>query len=193
MKKKLNFSFLAALLVLGMSLSGCNLLNATSESHEHSHSSEAPSSSEVTPSEETSTPSSSSKSSEPSVNPSSPSESSEPSTPSEPSSSIEEHVHVWGAPTWVWTKSGDSYTAKANFVCATDSTHKETVDAQVVKGTTVQPTCTEAGSTLFTATASHGGQTFSDTKTDSINALNHELVHHEGKAPLSVQVGALPS
>ena len=189
MKKKLNFSFLAALLVLGMSLSGCNLLNVTSESHEHSHSSEAPSSSEVTPSEETSTPSSSSKSSEPSVNPSSPSESSEPSTPSEPSSSVEEHVHVWGAPTWVWTKSADSYTAKANFVCATDSTHKETVDAQVVKGTTVQPTCTEAGSTLFTATASHGGKTFTDTKTDSINALNHELVHHDGKAATCTESG----
>lgn len=105
------------------------------------------------------------------------------------SQSQEEHTHVWGEPTWEWTKDGDSYTAKATFTCTADSTHKEVVNATVVAGQATAATCTTDGEKQFNASVSHGGQTFTDTKKDKVDALNHDLVHHDAKAATCTEKG----
>ncbi len=68
--------------------------------------------------------------------------------------------HIWGEPEWTWTE--DNSGATATFTCANDPSHVETVTAAVTSETTAA-TATEAGRTVYTATAAFEGETYTDT------------------------------
>ena len=78
--------------------------------------------------------------------------------------------HKYGAPVFTW--SDDYSTAKATFTCANDKTHVETVKAAVTSKTT-DATCTEAGKTVYTATAEFEGKIYTETKETDIPELGH--------------------
>ena len=78
--------------------------------------------------------------------------------------------HEYGEPTWEWAK--DNSTASAKFTCTRDE-HVERVDAKVTSETT-DPTCEEAGKTVYTATCEFEGKTYTDTQEVEIKALGHE-------------------
>ena len=78
--------------------------------------------------------------------------------------------HKYGAPVFTW--SDDYSTAKATFTCANDKTHVETVKAAVTSKTTAA-TCTEAGKTVYTATAEFEGKIYTETKETDIPELGH--------------------
>ncbi|MBQ3868819.1 MAG: hypothetical protein II789_09815 [Clostridia bacterium] len=79
------------------------------------------------------------------------------------------HVHEYGEPLWQW----DGYTsATATFTCVgNDDT--QVVTAAVEITSTVQPTCTAAGSNVYTATVVFNDETYTDTKTETLDALGH--------------------
>ena len=79
--------------------------------------------------------------------------------------------HDWGKPTWKWAE--DFSTATAAFVCQNDETHTETVNATITSKTT-DATCEEAGKTVYTATVTFDGKTFTDTKEVTIEAIGHD-------------------
>lgn len=89
--------------------------------------------------------------------------------------------HDWGEPTWTWADDNSSATAK--FVCANDETHVQTVAATLEKKTNSDPTCTEPGGELITATVTFNEKTYTDSKTlgDSVPALGHDWGNAEAK------------
>lgn len=91
---------------------------------------------------------------------------------------------VYGAPVWEWSEGYD--TAKATFV-RSDGV-ETTVNASVNSDTT-DPTCTLPGKTVYTATLEFEGETYTDTKTVEINASDHDLIHHNAKAPTCTEIG----
>ena len=78
--------------------------------------------------------------------------------------------HKYGTPVFTW--SDDYSTANATFTCANDKTHVETVKAAVTSKTT-DATCTEAGKTVYTATAEFEGKIYTETKENDIPELGH--------------------
>lgn len=85
---------------------------------------------------------------------------------------VQTHTHTYGQPEWTWTETDDGgYTASAVFTCL-DGDDTQTADATVTPQTT-PATCTEDGETQYTATVIFDGQTYTDTKTVTINALGH--------------------
>ncbi|MDO4173542.1 MAG: S-layer homology domain-containing protein [Eubacteriales bacterium] len=75
---------------------------------------------------------------------------------------------------FTWTDAEDGgYTATASLTCAGCGDKKEDVPATVTVETT-DATCTEAGATVYTATATLEGETYTDTKTEEIPALGHD-------------------
>lgn len=83
--------------------------------------------------------------------------------------------HKYGEPKFEWAE--DNKTAKATFTCENDSTHVETVDAEVTS-VSDGATCTTAGKVTYTATATlkDGDKEWSgkDTKTVEVSALGHD-------------------
>ena len=79
--------------------------------------------------------------------------------------------HRWSAPVWSW--SGTS-SASATFTCA-NGDHPVTVAATLTSETVKAPTDTEAGKTVYTATAEFEGETYTNTVEKSIPALNEGL------------------
>ena len=80
--------------------------------------------------------------------------------------------HKWNAPVWTW--SDDFSTATATFTCANDASHTETVTAAATQSTT-EPTCTENGKLVFTATVSGpDGKTYTASETQVIEKLGHD-------------------
>lgn len=83
--------------------------------------------------------------------------------------------HKYGEPKFEWAE--DNKTAKATFTCENDSTHVETVDAEVTS-VSDGATCTTAGKVTYTATATlkDGDKEWSgkDTKTVKVSALGHD-------------------
>ncbi|MBQ1477913.1 MAG: cell wall-binding repeat-containing protein, partial [Erysipelotrichaceae bacterium] len=71
----------------------------------------------------------------------------------------------------------EGFSAKANYSCAHDASHKQSVDASVTSETT-PATCTEAGQILYTATvsaeASLDRKAHSEDKSVAIPATGHE-------------------
>ena len=65
--------------------------------------------------------------------------------------------HTWGEPVWTWTE--DHSSATATFTCANDSSHVQTVTAAV---TSEQGTGDNIGKTVYTATISFEGETYTD-------------------------------
>ena len=83
---------------------------------------------------------------------------------------IDKLGHKYGEPTWTWNGT-DSATAK--FTCANDSKHVKTVDAKITYKTT-KATCEADGKTVYTATVTFNGKTYTDTKTVKIDKLGHK-------------------
>ena len=70
--------------------------------------------------------------------------------------------HAWGEPAWSWSDDGSS--ATATFTCENDSKHVQKPEVTVSSEVLLAPTCTEAGTTRYTATVELGGQTYTSTK-----------------------------
>lgn len=81
----------------------------------------------------------------------------------------EEHEHVYGEPEFTWSE--DNQTCTAIFTCK-NGDDKQKVECKVASETT-DPTCTEAGKTVYTATALFGDQEYTDTKEEEIPAAGH--------------------
>jgi len=77
--------------------------------------------------------------------------------------------HNYGEPVFVWAE--DNTSATAVFTCANDNSHTETLTATITSDRT-EPTCTEDGKVIYTATAI-GENTYTSTKTEVIKATGH--------------------
>ncbi|MCR5067993.1 MAG: S-layer homology domain-containing protein, partial [Erysipelotrichaceae bacterium] len=78
--------------------------------------------------------------------------------------------HKWKAYKWFW----DGYeSASLVLICENDITHAAVVKATIESQTTAAD-CEHAGSTVYTATAVHEGETYTDVKTVEIDALGHD-------------------
>ena len=77
--------------------------------------------------------------------------------------------HSYGAPVWTW--SADYSTATATFTC-TGGDDTQTVTA-TVSSVTTEPTHTQEGKTVYTATAAFLGQTYTDSKEVTLPATGH--------------------
>ena len=81
----------------------------------------------------------------------------------------EEHKHVYGEPEFTWSE--DNQTCTAIFTCK-NGDDEQKVECKVASETT-DPTCTEAGKTVYTATALFEDQEYTDTKEEEIPAAGH--------------------
>ena len=191
MKKGVSFSLLTALLGLSLgALAGCGgqaqsvssasasglSSSATSQTTEtsHSHSSESDHSSHSHSDSSQSTSQSQSESTH-SHSDSSQSHSDSSHSHSDSSQSSIPHVHEWGDPVWEWTKVDDGYTAKATFTCTIDPTHVEVVNATVALDHETAPTCEQAGEVVYNAALRFEGASFTQTRTDVIQATGHRF------------------
>ncbi len=80
--------------------------------------------------------------------------------------------HNWGEATYSWSDDGKSCTAQR--ICLRDSSHKETVNAGITSVVTAPATCTEMGTTTYTATFDVN---WAETQTKSVvdlPALDHD-------------------
>ncbi|WP_455721539.1 Ig-like domain-containing protein [Agathobacter sp.] len=94
--------------------------------------------------------------------------------------------HKYGEPEFSWDK--DYSTAKAEFTCANDKNHVETVDAKVTSKTT-DATCTADGKITYTATVKFGDKTYTDVQEDGIPKTGHTVVTDAAKAPTCTETG----
>ncbi|MBC5688495.1 leucine-rich repeat domain-containing protein [Mediterraneibacter sp. NSJ-55] len=83
---------------------------------------------------------------------------------------VEAIGHAWGGPVWNW--SDDGKTATAAFICKNDANHIQTPEVSITSRTT-QPTCTEDGKTVFTASVTFGGTIYTDEKIVKIPSAGH--------------------
>ena len=79
------------------------------------------------------------------------------------------HSHEYGKPKFEWSKDYQSCTAI--FSCK-NGDDEQRIECEVSSKTT-DPTCTEDGKTIYTATVSFGGAEFTDTKEESISSTGH--------------------
>ena len=77
----------------------------------------------------------------------------------------------WGTPSWTWNGTAS---ASAKFVCSNDKSHVKTVKATITSKTT-KATCTTDGKTVYTATVTLNGKTYTDTKTVTITKTGHKF------------------
>ncbi|MGN0823756.1 MAG: leucine-rich repeat domain-containing protein [Candidatus Coproplasma sp.] len=78
--------------------------------------------------------------------------------------------HNYSAPVWTWN-GYESATAK--FTCTNDNTHVETVTATITSEITTPATCTTDGVKTYTATVTVNGDTYTDSKTETLVATGH--------------------
>ena len=107
---------------------------------------------------------------------------------------IDKLGHTYGAPVWSW--SGDGKTATATFTCtregctAETTGHAQTVTATVSGKQNVAPTCTDKGTTTYTAKVTFEKKDYADTKdVQDIPALGHKLTKTAAKAATCTEVG----
>ena len=81
----------------------------------------------------------------------------------------EEHVHTYGAPKFTW--SADYTTCTAVFTCEVGDDEQK-IECEVTSRTT-EPTCTESGKSVYTATVAFDGTDYTDTKEKEIAATGH--------------------
>lgn len=79
----------------------------------------------------------------------------------------EDHTHTYGEAKFVW--ADDYKSATATFTCK-DNDVSQKVDAKITSKVTVEPTKTEEGQKVYTATVEFEGKTYTDTKTVPIPA-----------------------
>ena len=75
--------------------------------------------------------------------------------------------HAWGQPAWTWT---GTESASAVFTCGNDTSHTQTLTAAVTSQVTTEPGCESTGVRTYTATVTFEGQTYTDTKTETLPA-----------------------
>lgn len=96
--------------------------------------------------------------------------------------------HAYGEPTWEWSKNGQS--ATATFICDNDENHQESKEASITSTVKEEPTCTEDGITVYTATVEFNGQTYTDTKEIAdLPATGHQLTKVDGKVQTIEETG----
>lgn len=107
---------------------------------------------------------------------------------------IEKLGHTYGAPVWSWSEDGK--TATATFTCtregctAETTGHAQTVTATVSGKQNVAPTCTDKGTTTYTATVTFEGENHKATKdVQDIPALGHKLTKTAAKAATCTEPG----
>ena len=82
--------------------------------------------------------------------------------------------HSWGDPKWSWD---DDYTKfVATFTCSNDPSHTEVLTAEPTASVKAEPTCTEPGVRLYTATVELEGVEYVATSEQAIPALGHDYV-----------------
>ena len=79
--------------------------------------------------------------------------------------------HAWGQPAWTWT---GTESASAVFTCGNDASHTQTLTAAVTSQVTTEPGCESTGVRTYTATVTFEGQTYTDTKTETLPATGHD-------------------
>lgn len=107
---------------------------------------------------------------------------------------IEKLGHTYGAPVWSWSEDGK--TATATFTCtregctAETTGHAQTVTATVSGKQKVAPTCTDKGTTTYTAKVTFETKDYTDTKdVQDIKALGHKLTKAPAKAATCTEPG----
>ncbi|MBQ2041028.1 MAG: InlB B-repeat-containing protein, partial [Lachnospiraceae bacterium] len=98
-----------------------------------------------------------------------------------------EKEREYGDPVWNWEEGLSS--ATASFTALDDESFKIQIEASVSSEVTTPPTCEETGLRTYTATVIFRGETYTDTRTETIQALGHDLVHHEAKAATCTEIG----
>ena len=107
---------------------------------------------------------------------------------------IDKLGHTYGAPVWSWSEDGK--TATATFTCtregctAETTGHAQTVTATVSGKQNVAPTCTDKGTTTYTAKVTFEKKDYADTKdVQDIPALGHKLTKTAAKAATCTEAG----
>lgn len=107
---------------------------------------------------------------------------------------IDKLGHTYGAPVWSWSEDGK--TATATFTCtregctAETTGHAQTVTATVSGKQKVAPTCTDKGTTTYTAKVTFETKDYTDTKdVQDIPALGHKLTKTPAKAATCTEPG----
>ena len=107
---------------------------------------------------------------------------------------IDKLGHTYGAPVWSWSEDGK--TATATFTCtregctAETTGHAQTVTATVSGKQKVAPTCTDKGTTTYTAKVTFETKDYTDTKdVQDIKALGHTLTKFAAKAATCTEAG----
>ena len=107
---------------------------------------------------------------------------------------IDKLGHTYGAPVWSWSEDGK--TATATFTCtregctAETTGHAQTVTATVSGKQKVAPTCTDKGTTTYTAKVTFEKKDYTDTKdVQDIKALGHKLTKTPAKAATCTEAG----
>ena len=107
---------------------------------------------------------------------------------------IDKLGHTYGAPVWSWSEDGK--TATATFTCtregctAETTGHAQTVTATVSGKQNVAPTCTDKGTTTYTAKVTFEKKDYADTKdVQDIKALGHTLTKTPAKAATCTEAG----
>ena len=107
---------------------------------------------------------------------------------------IDKLGHTYGAPVWSWSEDGK--TATATFTCtregctAETTGHAQTVTATVSGEQKVAPTCTDKGTTTYTAKVTFEKKDYADTKdVQDIKALGHKLTKTAAKAATCTEPG----
>ena len=80
-----------------------------------------------------------------------------------------EHIHVYGDPTFIWTEGDEKCTAVFTCESCEDKQEKECI----VTSETTDPTCTEDGKTICTATVTFNDKEYTDTQEKIIPASGH--------------------
>ena len=107
---------------------------------------------------------------------------------------IDKLGHTYGAPVWSWSEDGK--TATATFTCtregctAETTGHAQTVTATVSGKQTTAPTCTDKGTTTYTAKVTFEKKDYTATKdVQDIKALGHKLTKFAAKAATCTEPG----
>ena len=97
--------------------------------------------------------------------------------------------HSYGEPEWTW----EGYTsATAKFTCAHGCGDVQTVAASggsITSEITTPAECEKEGLRTYTAKVMFGGEEYVTTTTETIEALGHDIVKHEGQAATCTQNG----
>lgn len=81
--------------------------------------------------------------------------------------------HDWGVPAWAWSEDGTKFVA--TFTCVRDAAHTRELTAEPAASVKVEPTCTEAGVRVYSATVELDGVAYTATSEQAIPALGHDF------------------